>query len=489
MADIVNHTAENPNQRLYKTYEEALKSIRDFEIETTTKFVVWRKNKQFGCKGHKVVWHERAKDENDSGRHSIGYDGTPFFINGEVQHRDFSLHKKRRFHLQDTKKLDCPARIHMKDIVRFIDFKIQKETPHFRKEASKTIRSTIETGAEVKVERRIFVSYPSPEEHKFHPIGAEADIAQQVDTRNIDLIHLKISEGIRNVKEMKRHIKCYVKNYLFKDQSLPAPTNRRKYSDIKPDCDLYQQLGKLKDDADVTDYISIKLITSSNRLLLIYQSLWQKKLLRRHENELSMLDATYKTTRYSLPLFFLVVKTNTDYQVVASFVVQDEIQASIAEALQMTHQWCPQWKLRYFMVDKSDTEINAITRIFPECRVYLCDFHQEQVWERWLSLTEHGARNHQEEILCRLRRIATAMTSGMYQQTGSPYTPKARRLRMAEEAPLRRQQENGLHKELTTCDLQPVAQLLAPFHKESQTVPNDVQRRNLLLALLNPGNT
>ncbi|XP_065068890.1 calcium-responsive transcription factor-like [Rhopilema esculentum] len=252
MADIVNHTAENPNQRLYKTYEEALKSIRDFEIETTTKFVVWRKNKQFGCKGHKVVWHERAKDENDSGRHSIGYDGTPFFINGEVilecqhaterheswrnlqkkgedevQHRDFSLHKKRRFHLQDTKKLDCPARIHMKDIVRFIDFKIQKETPHFRKEASKTIRSTIETGAEVKVERRIFVSYPSPEEHKFHPIGAEADIAQQVDTRNIDLIHLKISEGIRNVKEMKRHIKCYVKNYLFKDQSLPAPTNRR----------------------------------------------------------------------------------------------------------------------------------------------------------------------------------------------------------------------------------------------------------------------
>ncbi|XP_065067645.1 uncharacterized protein LOC135693182 [Rhopilema esculentum] len=40
-----------------------------------------------------------------------------------------------------------------------------------------------------------------------------------------------------------------------------------------------------------------------------------------------------------------------------------------------------------------------------------------------------------------------------------------------------------------TRNLQPVAQLLAPFHKESQTVPNDVKRRNLLLALLNPGNT
>ena len=142
---------------------------------------------------------------------------------------------------------------------------------------------------------------------------------------------LNPSENIRGrqkLKEMKRHLKSYVKNNLFKDQTLPAPTNQRfypsnvtvknhiylqdwsssprliklswekieewkkecprdsfyyrKYSDIKPDCDLYQQLGKLKDDADVTDDISIKLITSSNWLLFIYQSEWQKKILRRY---------------------------------------------------------------------------------------------------------------------------------------------------------------------------------------------------------------
>ena len=37
-----------------------------------------------------------------------------------------------------------------------------------------------------------------------------------------------------------------------------------------------------------------------------------------------MLDATYKTTRYSLPLFFVVVKTNIDYQIVGSCIVQSE---------------------------------------------------------------------------------------------------------------------------------------------------------------------
>ena len=46
-----------------------------------------------------------------------------------------------------------------------------------------------------------------------------------------------------------------------------------------------------------------------------------------------MLDATYKTTRYNLPLFFVVVKTNVDYQIVGSFVVQSETTDAIFEAL------------------------------------------------------------------------------------------------------------------------------------------------------------
>ena len=56
-------------------------------------------------------------------------------------------------------------------------------------------------------------------------------------------------------------------------------------------------------------------------LLFVHQSAWQRRLLKRYGN-ICLLDATYKTTRYALPLFFLVVRTNGDYQVVGSFVVQ-----------------------------------------------------------------------------------------------------------------------------------------------------------------------
>ena len=40
-----------------------------------------------------------------------------------------------------------------------------------------------------------------------------------------------------------------------------------------------------------------------NSLLFAYQTKEMKELLRRYGNELCLLDATYKTTRYAIPLF------------------------------------------------------------------------------------------------------------------------------------------------------------------------------------------
>ena len=57
---------------------------------------------------------------------------------------------------------------------------------------------------------------------------------------------------------------------------------------------------------------------SSISLLFVYQSKWQIDVIKRYGNEMILLDATYKTTRYGLPLFFMIVKTNVDYQIVAS---------------------------------------------------------------------------------------------------------------------------------------------------------------------------
>ena len=99
--------------------------------------------------------------------------------------------------------------------------------------------------------------------------------------------------------------------------------------------------------------------------MFVHQTKFQRRLLGRCGNSICLLDATYKTTKYSLPLFFVVVKTNVNYQVVALFVLQDEATAAITETLSVINVWNPTWEPKCFMVDNCDEVIKSIGNIFP----------------------------------------------------------------------------------------------------------------------------
>jgi len=157
-------------------------------------------------------------------------------------------------------------------------------------------------------------------------------------------------------------------------------------------------------------------ITDSNcyeqTLLWVHQSNWQKQLLARYGNTISLIDAIYKTTQYDLALFFICVKTNVGYSVVAEFIVQSETAGNISEALAMLKEWNPEWSPQYFMTDYSEAEIVALEKVFPNTIVYLCDFHREQSWDRWIKDRKHGLNQSEgEELLTFLRACAWAPPS------------------------------------------------------------------------------
>ena len=79
--------------------------------------------------------------------------------------------------------------------------------------------------------------------------------------------------------------------------------------------------------------------------------------MQKYGNSICLLDATYKTAKYAVPLFFVAVKTNVDYQVVGSFAIQDETTDAIAEAFSMLKSCNPKWQPRCFMIDNCDEEI------------------------------------------------------------------------------------------------------------------------------------
>ena len=157
------------------------------------------------------------------------------------------------------------------------------------------------------------------------------------------------------------------------------------------------------------DHSSTSANDSSRTLLFVHQESWQQDLLSRYGNTISLMDATYKTTKYEVALFFITVKTNVGYNVVAEFVFQSETKDNISEALSIVLSWNPNWNPSFFMTDYSEAEIGATEAIFPSCKVYICDFHREQCWERWVKERKHGlSTNDADTLLSFLRDIANS---------------------------------------------------------------------------------
>ena len=126
---------------------------------------------------------------------------------------------------------------------------------------------------------------------------------------------------------------------MFRGANLSACNNRRfypsigiirahivieqrklKHSLIDQECLMEKTEDWKKADALVNIFFRPKCVDTNDNdtsdscdLLFVYQAKWQQNPLERHGCEMVLLDATYKTTRYVLQLFFLTVKTNVDY--------------------------------------------------------------------------------------------------------------------------------------------------------------------------------
>ena len=90
------------------------------------------------------------------------------------------------------------------------------------------------------------------------------------------------------------------------------------------------------------------------------------------------------------PFFFICVKTNVGYTVVGEFIILDETIFHTSEALAVFLKWNPELNPKVFMVDCSISEIEAVTHVFPSSKIFLCDFHREQAWERWVIKKANG---------------------------------------------------------------------------------------------------
>ena len=68
------------------------------------------------------------------------------------------------------------------------------------------------------------------------------------------------------------------------------------------------------------------------------------------------------------------------------------------------------WEHGQFMTDFYEQEINAIKKHYPGTLVYLCDFHQEDRWTRWVSKIDNGVSHEKGNVHRLLRQCAHAIS-------------------------------------------------------------------------------
>ena len=349
------------------SYSEVDSSIKNHQLATNTQYYHGARTLKFGSfniDGCQVMFKDVDNDKNEV----LKFDGIPFMITGRyylpcthgvdtnyrqkkklldekqslpgkgsmIDH-DFCT-KKRRRTLQATRKKNCKATVAIREIIYFPNYKIDKDSKHFRRLSSEKLRSDLENSGLNGVchEKRFIVVLPSSSSHSGHAVDYLGGLSQHMDKRLTLKINELVKDGVQSVEDVKRHLNYYVKKDLFKGCNPPHMYSRSFFPlerDIRNH--MYNTLMKLRfskvdqenlelqvdewrkdfvDDHfffrgygereksknhDIDDYTSGSAF--SNRLLFIHQTQNQRNILRKYGNHICLLDATYKTTRYAVP--------------------------------------------------------------------------------------------------------------------------------------------------------------------------------------------
>ena len=359
--------------------------------------------------------------------------------------------KKQRVTLQNSRKLECPATLQIRCIEIYEEYFLDKKqckSSNSLKTAKQAIKKKLnealvgENATEIRKSTRFYLKIPLNCVHQRHPVGTASTIGQYVDNRVVKKIYDFVKQNITNVTEVKRWLDHFLENDLFRDvpkTQLPKKTNRRYYpsrqdlrnhigraiSAFKYCDDDQESLAKKIDEWKTKDPTSkffyrmreetaernneTKRKPGEKTFLFVHQEQWQQRLLQRYGDELVLMDATYKTTKYAMPLFFICVHTNIGYKVVAEFMSQTEEKESISEALAIIKSWNANWNPNYFMIDYSTAEIGAIGEQFPSATVYVCDFDRIQAMQRWAKAKKNNlTTEEQETFLKQMQRISYA---------------------------------------------------------------------------------
>ena len=354
--------------------------------------------------------------------------------------------------------MDCPANIQVRTINTFPEYAIDtSSTPTkfgVRCQKKNMLKKFKRDGVRKseKVLSRHYVKIPLSHVHKGHLVGSQAGAKHLLDKCIVSKIHDLVERNIDNVTHVQGILAEYVEQDLFQDappEEKPHRDNQRFYPkkrDVEnhiyrvkqaqkyckndqqslqkkvedwkrrsPHTLFYYRTSTATGDSERENLTVAQCKKTLPPLLFVHQEPWQMRVLAHYGAELVFMDGVHNTTKYSLPLYFIYVKTNMGLKVVAEFIIQNESQDLIIEAIGVVKSWNPAWNPSFWVTKFSEMEISAIEDQFPEATVYISDFHLLKEWQRWMQTSKNGLEiREQDDLLTFLNSASKAKTEELF---------------------------------------------------------------------------
>lgn len=399
-------------------------TFRLMDVRLYTPIFILAKNRYVCHKGpdiDKGLKEKRKRAHSTVGYNSSGDDDAGKDIKTKRRRAyggtEFDQVSKRQRHCQMTKKVGCPATLTMYEVLI-----ANCEDADFDDELSWKVRIATQ---EIELQRFIVVFLPHY--HEGHEIGHSSascisrswhpDVRAKLTSLLID--------GVRDADEMMALLKHYVETDLCAAYATKPNVDDRRYYPLRTDIrnaiaydlrekkilvqsnedqlmQLFQQWSETDPDGNL---FFRREVERQQNLLLAYQSSNQHYLMRRYGPELLFVD---ESSAYDIPMFFLSVKTNCIYHVVAFFLSTSRSVESITEGLAAVKNWNPDIEPRYIMCDHDESHFAAVQATWPNAHLLLCDFCREQDWAHWMDKEENGLQEYKQEILNHVQKIADA---------------------------------------------------------------------------------
>ncbi|KAL5013807.1 hypothetical protein ScPMuIL_008077 [Solemya velum] len=140
---------------------------------------------------------------------------------------DHQYLRKRRFLIQNTKKVDCEAKLFVRYITRYSDYAV---SPNVGRGARQVQLDSLQEGlrnGNIKTEKSIHLKLPLNGAHTNHTLSVESGFSKSMHAKLKELIFQHVQMGVTSVAYLKKLLKQYVvKELSHSDLKNPSETDR-----------------------------------------------------------------------------------------------------------------------------------------------------------------------------------------------------------------------------------------------------------------------